>query len=618
MRMAPGRAYLLVLLLVASAACQAARPAAQPSPTPAAPTTAPPSPSPSASPSPAVPPQSAECGRRIDADFTLANDLTCEGDALVIVADGVTLDLGGRTITGPGMGPQTWPRPQLDSVGVRAGGHTGVTVRNGSIAGFSTGVYFVDMTGSVIENVRSERSRYGFYLDGGTGNTVRGSAVSLNIYGLHLQSSNGNVIEGNQLSRQTYNSPGGYGIYLYNSMENRIVGNAIEDNVNWGIWFSAARGNVIYHNNVVGNRPQVSDSTTDNVWYDEATKQGNYWGDYEGTDGDGDLIGDTPYEILGAGGTVDPYPFVQRDGWQRKSVPTVDHYRPPAASAPRQVRLVALSDGGVYTAAPAADRATLAIHGGTSVALGSDGRTLYVLDGRTLAAYDLVTGGETARRHVTVADGIVAANRDGVSVLVVGPDGAEQLRLDDPSRHEYFAYRSRPERIAPSYKHNHIFVSNPRGIDLLYLNLGGRTPYTIPLSGEPGAIAMAESGTRIYAVAKGTGGVDVVDTEKYRVVTRVALGVEGTALAVAPDESTLYVGTADGLLAVDLHGHAVRARTPLPGRAVDAAASPNGDEVYVAIEGERTGIAVLRASDLAILRVIGLDAPPLRLLVASY
>src|SRR5687767_7012483 len=133
------RAAGIALLVVTAMSCQPG-PAARdvPSVAPSA-ATASGSPAPTPTPSLTVAPQSAQCGQRITADFVLANDLKCNGDAFVINADNVTLDLGGRTITGPGMGPQTWPQPQLDSVGVRTGGHVNVTVRNGTISEFSTG-----------------------------------------------------------------------------------------------------------------------------------------------------------------------------------------------------------------------------------------------------------------------------------------------------------------------------------------------------------------------------------------------------------------------------------------------------------------------------------------------
>src|SRR5688500_2985634 len=136
------RAAGVALLLVTTAACAVPRPASDASPQPsasppaaAASPTAAPTPTPSLS----AAPQSAQCGQRIASDFVLANDLKCNGDAFIITADNITLDLGGRTITGPGMGPQTWPQPQLDSVGVRTGGHINVTARNGTISALYTG-----------------------------------------------------------------------------------------------------------------------------------------------------------------------------------------------------------------------------------------------------------------------------------------------------------------------------------------------------------------------------------------------------------------------------------------------------------------------------------------------
>src|SRR5438034_17467 len=367
----------------------------------------------------------------------------------------------------------------------RTGGHTNVTIRNGTISQFSTGIYFVDEVKSRIEDVTSERNRFGFYIHASSQNAIRRSTVVGNVYGLHLQDSNDNIIEGNNLVRQTYNSPGGFGIYLYRSTGNRIIENTIENNVNWGIWFSDAKGNTIFHNNVAGNSPQVSDNNPDsNHWYDAEKKEGNWWADYKGTDADNDLIGDTPYGILGPGGAVDAYPFVARDGWKKKTHSTIDHYQPPLARPPREVRLVVVSGGTVGIGRPHDSALAASSVHASSVAVQTDGRTLLALDGKTLTAWDLV-GGEPSTRTVAIDDGIVGANRDGGSALIVGPRGAQQIDLVT-GQQEFFDYTGVPQELAPSYKHNHIFVATPRGVELLYLNLGGRTPYTVPLDGPAG------------------------------------------------------------------------------------------------------------------------------------
>ena len=554
---------------------------------------------------------------RVTESFTLANDLTCTGDGMVVVSDNITVDLGGHTLTGPGMGPQTWPLPQLDSVGVRVGGHTGVTIRDGKTTAFSTGIYFIDMVSSSIESVTTLRNRFGFYIHASQKITVKDSDVEFNIYGLHLQNSDDCVLTNNLLARQTYNSPGGYGLYLYASSRNRVTDNTIDSNINWGIWFSDAKENVIFHNNVVGNNPPVSDNTEgSNVWYDKQTKEGNWWADYKGKDADNDSIGDTPYPILGPGGMVDPYPFVAKDGWKTKRRSTIDHYEPAAARPPRGVTVVALAGGSAYTARPGDDRATLRIPDVSQIAMGTDERTLYAASGKTVTAEDIVTG-ETRDRTTYAVDGIVAANRDGHSVLVVGPQGAEQRDLTT-GQSEFFDYHCNPESLAPSYKHNHVFVATPRGIDLLYLNLGGRTPYTIPLDGPPSAMVMAESGTRIYAAISGQRLIDVVDTEQYAVVDRIATDVVPTALAISPREDILYVGSANGAEAVTIRDRSVVATAAFLGSVVDLAVSPNGDQLYVALAGLSHAIAVLDAPHLRVAHVIELDNDPSRILVASY
>src|SRR6266568_4200380 len=203
--MRPLVARLGVLALVAAVACQAAQtPGPQPSTNPGASSVAASaSATPAASPTQSFPTREGTCAMRVSESFTLANDMNCTGDGIVIVSDNITVDLGGHTLTGPGMGPQTWPLPQLDSVGVRVGGHTGVTIRNGKTTAFSTGIYFIDMVSSSIESVTTLRNRFGFYIHASQKITVKDSDVEFNIYGLHLQNSDDCVLVNNRSEEHT-------------------------------------------------------------------------------------------------------------------------------------------------------------------------------------------------------------------------------------------------------------------------------------------------------------------------------------------------------------------------------------------------------------------------------
>lgn len=78
------------------------------------------------------------CGEVITTSITVANNLTCIGDALSVQADDVTLDLGGHTIRGSGSGVgvqiTSEENPQVNNV----------TVTNGTISHFDSAVQLQD------------------------------------------------------------------------------------------------------------------------------------------------------------------------------------------------------------------------------------------------------------------------------------------------------------------------------------------------------------------------------------------------------------------------------------------------------------------------------------------
>jgi DNA-binding beta-propeller fold protein YncE len=131
-------------------------------------------------------------------------------------------------------------------------------------------------------------------------------------------------------------------------------------------------------------------------------------------------------------------------------------------------------------------------------------------------------------------------------------------------------------------------------------------------------MSMNGSGTRIYTAIVGQALVDVADTEQYRVVDTIGIASEARALAVSPKEDILYVGTNDGVIAVDLGTKRVRATASFLGSVADLAISPNADQVYVALAGQQRAVAVLDAATLQAIDVIPLQADPTHLLAASY
>ena len=125
------------------------------------------------------------CGQTITQNTTLTADLgPCPNYGLIIGADGITLDLGGKRIFGTAN--------FLDNAGVYMAGRTGATVQNGTISDFDAGVI----------------------IEGGSRNTVASITAVRNI------------------GRQAFgvSTRFGEGIGILSSSNNRILASRAEDN----------------------------------------------------------------------------------------------------------------------------------------------------------------------------------------------------------------------------------------------------------------------------------------------------------------------------------------------------------------------------------------------------
>jgi len=117
------------------------------------------------------------CGSTLTANTTLTGNIgPCEGNGLIIGADGITLNCAGHTISG---------RNHLN-VGITLDGRTKVTVKNCKVTGFATGFYLIGSSSNTLTGDTSTNS-IGFYLNNSSNkNTLRGNTANNNAYGFYI------------------------------------------------------------------------------------------------------------------------------------------------------------------------------------------------------------------------------------------------------------------------------------------------------------------------------------------------------------------------------------------------------------------------------------------------
>ena len=246
------------------------------------------------------------------------------GTGIRILANNVTIT--GFTIQGSGLQYE-------EDQGIYVYRSSNQTIAGNIIHNCHVGIRVHDSRNSrIIENTVGNNSDSGIILQVNTRNTfINGNNITNNGYvGINVFA----YADNNTISENTIMNNGYCGIQLYlprwNSVHGnilmfnergvRFVGdrtayNTISDNAiaqnKYGIdfWDNSSLHNVIYHNDIINNAYQLYLETptinfTGNIW-NNTTKEGNYWSDYEGEDSDSDGIGDTDIPHLG----VDYYPL---------------------------------------------------------------------------------------------------------------------------------------------------------------------------------------------------------------------------------------------------------------------------------------------------------------------
>ncbi|MHA1908890.1 MAG: right-handed parallel beta-helix repeat-containing protein, partial [Candidatus Thorarchaeota archaeon] len=153
---------------------------------------------------------------------------------------------------------------------------------------------------------------YGYSIWGLLGITVYSSANTLVVNNKLDNTGRGGIdifhsiparVIGNEI-----NGSGIEGISLWQTRDALVTGNLVNNSWGHSISLSQVSRSEIYLNqfDITGNSSAIILDSSQITWHNGA--QGNYWIEYDGTDGDSDGIGDTPFGIDSE--NTDPYPLV--------------------------------------------------------------------------------------------------------------------------------------------------------------------------------------------------------------------------------------------------------------------------------------------------------------------
>jgi len=158
-----------------------------------------------------------------DRTYILSQDLLTMEVCFKIIADGITLDGAGHTITSL-ITPE-----HVQNIGVDISGTTGVTVKNLNISDFRYGIYVTASDTSILYNTVTNSRWDGIRFENSCGITITGNTVNDNHSGIRVTYSSGAT----------------------------ITENIVNNNLQEGIIVYGAPGNVISRNTVISNTPSA-------------------------------------------------------------------------------------------------------------------------------------------------------------------------------------------------------------------------------------------------------------------------------------------------------------------------------------------------------------------------
>jgi len=184
---------------------------------------------------------SVSCGEVIKQSVKLTSNLDCKTDGIIIGADGITVDLNGHTLTGPGI--------ETSKVGLMLSDQDDVIIKGpGIVQNFQAGALNTGGDSDTISGVTFTKNSIGSFNTGAAKTAIEDNLFFSNNIGVASHTSTGtnlltNLFKSNDLAGATF----------VNSAANEVAFNTIQGSVS-GLFFDGqSSDNTVKSNNVLDN-----------------------------------------------------------------------------------------------------------------------------------------------------------------------------------------------------------------------------------------------------------------------------------------------------------------------------------------------------------------------------
>lgn len=191
--------------------------------------------------------QISPCSMTIETDFKLETNLNCYKDGLIVSGSGITIDLNGKTITGPGK--------TLEHSGIVIFGND-VTIKGpGTITNFQKGVNLINAKTIDVNSIILQNNQFGIFSIGSSYGEINENNVNSNNIGISAYSSNNLIFKNNLITDNELS-----GMTLVNTIQSLIEGNNVKGSGIGLFLDQPSNHNQINYNNLMYNTVDINDA----------------------------------------------------------------------------------------------------------------------------------------------------------------------------------------------------------------------------------------------------------------------------------------------------------------------------------------------------------------------